>query len=693
MKRLSMLVVLVPLSLAAAPAASPQLEAMFPRRGDVFVEGPGVSRLSLPPEVLAEVEPDLSDVRLLDAAGREIPYAIDGGGEAERWVSTTVTPRVSDFRREEARSELGPTQYTETIDLDVPPAPPGGRWELVLVPSQREYVARVRIEDAGGRRLADAPLVKLPSLSRDHDAVVLPAGVPATLRVTIESRDGFLSPAAVLKSRPLGAESEELEIPLAISRTETERGVSVFVLERPRGLVPGSLRLRTTTPVFDRPVAVWDEGAGRHESLLGSARVARVDARGTSVEELEVELGPAGGEQLRVRITDGDSPALERVAFTAVVRRPALLFYADGGAATLAFGGGRVRAPRYDLAALAPYPGEMSTGVRAAAQPLFSGRAARAARLSGLRVNDAWRDTPSLGFAQRAGADVDSRRFSHRRVLSVTPSEHGLARLRVGPEDAAIARPDLADLRVVDADGRQWPYLLETNATREWVELPKPEPMREGRSSHYVLTLPVTPFSPDQLEIDSPVAFFDRAVRVRGMNEQGSELSLATSRLYRRAEDPRPVTVDLGASRVTALTIEVEDGDDAPIPLEVRIRVPVHDLYLVAPQNDYTLLLGDPSGEAPRYELAHVRGVVLASPSSTVDPGALETNPRFKPRSRFTGSDGLQAGVWVALLASIAVLLGLTIRLVRTEQPAAGATAPAPPVDPPAAPPVTPPNA
>lgn len=683
MKRLSMIVVLVPLSLAAAPAASPSLDAMFPRRADVTVEGPGVSRLSLPPEVLSQVQPDLSDMRLLDGAGREIPFAIDGGGDAERWISTSVTPRVADFRREESRSELGPTLFTETTELLVPEPPPGGAWDLVFTPSQNEFVARVRVDTVGTRVVvADAPLVKLRSLARDHDRVSLPANAPEVVRVTIESRDGFLSPRMELRSRSLGAEIDELEIPIAIARKERDLGASVYVLERPRGLVPGSLRIRTSTAVFDRPVAVWDEGAGRRESLLGSARIARVDAGGAVAEELEVELGPASGERLRVRITDGDSPALDRIDFTAVVRRPALLFFHDGSSARLVFGGGRVRPPSYDLAALAPYPGETSTGVRAAAQPLFSGSAAKPARLSGLRANDAWLDTPSLGFAQRAGASIDSRRFSHRRELAVLPSEAGLSRLRLGAEEAAVARADLADLRVVDADGRQWPFLLEPHAEREWRELPRPEPIRDGRRSIYTLVLPVTPLSPDQLEIDSPVPFFDRAVRVKGMDEQGAERVLATSRLHRRAEDPRPVTIDIGSARVTALTIEVEDGDDAPIELEVRVRVPLHDLYLVAPKNDYTLLLGDPSGEAPRYELAHVRGVVLAAPSSTVDPGALEPNPRFKPRSRFAAADGLQAGVWVALLAAVAILLALTVRLVRTEEPVVAPPAASPPPPP-----------
>ena len=145
MKRTSLLLVLVPLSLAAAPA-TPSLETLFPRRADVFVEAPGVSRLPLPPDVLAAVQPSLSDVRLLDPAGREIPYVIDGGPEA--FHSRTVNPEVLDVARERHFPEpFGPIRYEERFTVVVPPDPVEGHWTLVLRPDRREFVARVEIAD------------------------------------------------------------------------------------------------------------------------------------------------------------------------------------------------------------------------------------------------------------------------------------------------------------------------------------------------------------------------------------------------------------------------------------------------------------------------------------------------------------------------------------------------------------------
>jgi hypothetical protein len=71
----------------------------------------------------------------------------------------------------------------------------------------------------------------------------------------------------------------------------------------------------------------------------------------------------------------------------------------------------------------------------------------------------------------RPGAPVDPRLHRYRRAVSVGSSAEGLARLRLHPEDLSRARPDLADIRVVDAERQQWPYLLEPDAAHEWVTL------------------------------------------------------------------------------------------------------------------------------------------------------------------------------------------------------------------------------
>src|SRR4029077_9606142 len=69
MRVLVALLGLVALARAEAPADT-DLRRLFPQQADVFVPLPGgLSRLRVPPEVLAACRPGLSDVRLLDRRG------------------------------------------------------------------------------------------------------------------------------------------------------------------------------------------------------------------------------------------------------------------------------------------------------------------------------------------------------------------------------------------------------------------------------------------------------------------------------------------------------------------------------------------------------------------------------------------------------------------------------------------------
>src|SRR5439155_55490 len=118
--------------------------------------------------------------------------------------------------------------------------------------------------------------------------------------------------------------------------------------------------------------------------------------------------------------------------------------------------------PAFDLAGLLPASGQALAGERAsAAARLRDPSAAVAARLGSVEANPLFDGAPALAFAMRPGAEVDTRLYSERRALGVRPSSEGLSLLRMRAEDVAHARPDLADVRVVRAAARQWPYLLE----------------------------------------------------------------------------------------------------------------------------------------------------------------------------------------------------------------------------------------
>jgi hypothetical protein len=64
-----------------------------------------------------------------------------------------------------------------------------------------------------------------------------------------------------------------------------------------------------------------------------------------------------------------------------------------------------------------------------------------------------------------------------------------------------------------------------------------------------------------------------------------------------------------------------------------------------------------------------VRELVLGVASAEIDPGALEPNPDFRARARLGGGTSrqlLEHGlIWAALIGAVAVLAGITLRVVR----------------------------
>jgi hypothetical protein len=79
-RALALLVLLVLAAPARAADEPGDLRRLFTHQADVRVAPPGgLVRLELPPAVLAECRPDLSDLRLLDPSGRETPFLVDTG--------------------------------------------------------------------------------------------------------------------------------------------------------------------------------------------------------------------------------------------------------------------------------------------------------------------------------------------------------------------------------------------------------------------------------------------------------------------------------------------------------------------------------------------------------------------------------------------------------------------------------------
>jgi len=671
----------------------PSLERLFPLEAGVEVEGGGIARLVLPPQVLSSCRPDLSDLRLFDEGGREIALLIDSGREdLVLQARERFEPRVLDLRREETRPDDAPVHTREIYRIEAPLRAPelGPKtseplvWELVFEKLPARFVREVRVlgADAEGNEsvLVDGTSifrldpetervrVPLPALDRDRQV---------TLSVEIEGDEGrFLEPRLRLEAQRRFDAASLREVPLEEISRESRDGRTEIELARPPGIVPRLLRFETATAAYSRTLQVWDERAGEAPASVARGRVFRL-AGTPDGEKTLLPLAPSQGATLRISIDDGDSPPLEAVRIFAVVRQPLLVFELPerpGGVAraTLRFGGGRAHRPRYDLSAFEARAGERLEGARAEiAMRLRDATALPMARLGPIGPNPLFDASPALRFAMHPGAALDERIFAHRRTLRVEPSAEGLSRLKLLPADTAVSREDLGDLRIVDADGRQWPYLLQRDAYRASVRLASETQAPERKRSRYRLLLPVSPLRVERITLDMDAPYFDRPYRLLSLDERGYERPVSQGRLVKDARLPASSSIGIAASPSYGFVLEIENGDDAPLPLvSAEARVPLPVLFLAAPAGEYSLLLGDPELMAPRYELERVRDVVLAVEDRPVESGELVPNSVFSLSARLQSDEGtgeiLHSGiVWGVLVAAVAILGLLTLRVAR----------------------------
>jgi hypothetical protein len=694
MRRLALAVIVAAAVTREASADAPQpvtLRALFPKEAEVMIEKPGVTRLPLPPEVIGACRPDLSDLRLLDSSGNEMAFLLDGGVDPKAKVEVieSVEATVVDVDREEIRGEDGPTIYREAYQLTVTGAAPGGgQWEIVVKTTRPRFVRRLKISvvESDGSRTSlvdNASLFRLPELpgaSNEHVSFPLPAFSGTRLAVAFEGEDGaYLAPAFELKATRAIETATALVVPLEEVGRHAMEGRTVIELSRPPGLVPDLLKVETTTPWFRRPMIVRDRARDDDGAFLGSAEVFRFrDVPGA--ESLEVPVSRASGERLSVAIADGDSPPLEGLRFAAVVRQPSLIFFAEGvregmAAALLVFGGGRAGRPRYDLSGALPDPGERLRGSDAAmAAYLHDPSRVGVAHLGDVRTNVMFDASPVLAFAMRPGAGVDRRLYTHRRELAVAPSPDGLARLRMSAEEASVARDDLADVRVVDAGGRQWPYLVGGRPGTEERDIPVESEAHDERASHYGLRLPASPIRIETLTLETDETFIDRPFRLVAIHTGDPEKKLQTAasgRLVRRSRDRSPIQISLSGARIESLELVVEDGNEAPLRFtRVRGRVRVPELLITVPAGDYALLLGNARDERPRYDLEAVRQVVCTVTSAAIAPGTLQRNPDYSARAGLSFRSGLDTlFFWIVLGAAVVVLGSITLRLARSTPP------------------------
>jgi len=656
-KRLALLFTL--LATGATAAITP---TEWSHRQALPVTAPGLTRLTLPAATFDAAQPDLTDLRLLDASGQELPYLLDRdlavrGFEPVRPLS----PRS--FRASPAgdttllQVETGTSEPLEALDLEtsvpfflkaahVEVSADGQAWESVgaAVPVFRQFGAE-QLRLSLDRRKAAFVRVTLDDFRSRKIDFTGAKFRPAPTR------------AAPPPLSPLGAR---------ITRRDEFAGETVLTVTLDgRHVLLGALIFDASDPLFMRRVTVAIrevQGAVSAERLIGSGTIYRLALDGAPARaqlELPLDFSPPTRELL-IHIHNGDSPPLNLDGVRASQHPVNLLFLAPAaGSFTLLTGNLQSAAPRYDLAAFA---GEMR---KAEATLVTAGD---------LEMMPDYHPRESLGTAPLPdvpleGAPLDITGWSHRKAVQLAHA--GVQELELDLEALALARPDNADLRLL-RNGNQIPYVLELPALARALTL-TPESAPDAKRpalSVWRLALPQSGLPLRRLVLSSTTPLFQRQLRIyeklTDADGRVFENTLASGAWSRTPEPgvPESRVFDLADRlRTNTLWIETDNGDNPAIALgAVQAVHPVVRLVFKTTETEgFTLAYGNPAVAAPRYDLSLVAVKLLTASRNVAQLAAGGATVAAKPA--FAGLDGGYV-FWGALALVVIVLLVVVAKLL-----------------------------
>lgn len=277
------------------------------------------------------------------------------------------------------------------------------------------------------------------------------------------------------------------------------------------------------------------------------------------------------------------------------------------------------------------------------------------------------------------GAPVDVGSFRYRRPLPEgTP---GLVALQLDAAALSGSRGPaarFADVRIVTADGRQIPYILEereeplaldlalrateSRAALDGVSGP-------GARSVYAVQLPQAGLPGVRIELSTSDRVFRRPVTIGAERDPDRShreawLEPLASDVWQHADPDAaapPLTLRVSPRSGTArLLVVVDEGDNRPLVLtRARLLLPSWRLRFFRPEGPVQLAYGHDEIAQPEYDLALLRPPVLAADATLIEAGPADTPDTAPARL-------ISVGVfWVGLGLAALALLALIVRLLR----------------------------
>lgn len=628
------------------------------------------------------VEP-FADLRLYDADGREVPYLL-------------VPPQLQRATAVRASQVLALPATKTTSGFEAVFDTPHTFDEIVVAAGPPPFVKRVRVEGSVDRLrwvelAADATIFSLPQEDLRLTAIAVPPTPVRFVRVVFDNANSAPlrdAPFVTGRPAPAAAPPPALEVALPFERVDGPAGTSAYRVRLPGPRLPlVAVRLDATNAEVSRQVRIVErppEAAGMPVAL-GHGQLTRV-VRGQLVAgSLTVPIAAPSTAALDVLVEDGANPPLSLSSVHVVFAHLPRLYFetADARPLVARYGSATAVAPRYDLEAA-----RRLIDVEAAADATWGEPApATAAPPAGSTAPDpavarpvAPLPTPVPVFA----GPVDRAAFRFARTLAPGPG----ALTRVSLDAAVLAHSasrghSFADLRLVDPEGRQVPYVLSREDQPLQMALAVPGATRAPQApqtSIYALDLPEAGLPGAALVLTTSARVFTRRVTLaaeqapdaRHRDPWTQPLGSTSWSHQDASQDALPLRMAVPTLTGRRVVVTIDEGDNQPIPLQdARLELPAYALRFVRPADTaLELVYGHPRLGAPRYDLAPV----LLEPSTPTVAATLgeERTLSGPPQPAIVTPPMFWAVLGVATL----VLLIMFARLVRTSDD--GPVAPGP---------------
>jgi hypothetical protein len=613
-----------------------------------------------------------SDLRLYDANGAEIGYLFIGStAPSVVYQSAAVLPVASvdadNLKTSGFEADLGEQMLIDRFRVNGFGMP---------------FLKRMKLEASGDREhwtlvIPDGTMFDLPDEQLTLTELRFTPGSYRYLRVTWDDTNSarLPRPSSVAAGRlmPGMMPPAPLMTPLAFERRPSEPGRSRFRIRLPAGHLPlAVLHVYVGGGNLLRPAKVYEarlSGSELKPVLLGQATLKRVVRDNLNADQLRIAIESPTEAQLDLEVDDGNNPPLDLRGVTGeFLTFPWMYFEAPEGAVTARYGNATLPAPRYDLEAARD-----QIAIASVMDAMWGEPRPRSAE------ENASSAAPPL---PTVGAPLDASQFKYVRTLASGPA----ALLAVALDANTLAHSSgpasgFADLRVVDPSARQIPYIVEQAAEPLSIDLalekaaaPKTLAAARGGRSIYRVTYPVNGLPPGRLVLSTTARVFNRQVtlveeRAADASHRDPWIETMASSQWVNADPDRPamaLTLPLERPRADSLLVVVDEGDNAPLPLDkARLLLPAYRVRLFRAANaSLRVAYGRPDLSRPQYDLALLAPQVLGTPAADVMLG-----PEQPGASANTATSAIMSPrvFWTALAIAVVVLLGLIGRLLRKD--------------------------